>query len=147
MEETDGPQAVKMLTEVLSACGPEEHMALISETKEVLNDQLVRTQIDESEMRCPCCGGVDLCRYGRTAAGNQRWQCKGCKAVRCFNATGTVLANTKLSYGQWMLYAECFVDHLPSKLVCEKVGVCMKTAWFMRIRTLEALYNNLRHSR
>jgi transposase-like protein len=143
MEEANVTRTVEMLAEVLSSCSPDDRIALISVIKGVLNDQLVRTQIDECEMKCSRCGGIEFSRYGKTAAGSQRWQCKHCQAVRCFNSTGTILANTKLTNDQWMTYAECFVDHLPSSRVCERVGVCPKTAWFMRIRALEALYNYL----
>lgn len=143
MEENGHQQIMRMLKGELSNLGPEERISMIAAIRTVLDEQLVRTQIDECEMRCPNCSGSDFIRYGKTAAGTQRWQCKHCQLVQSFNIGGTVMANTKLSYDQWMIYAECFVDHFTSSKVCKKVGVCPKTAWFMRIRTLEALYENL----
>ena len=85
--------------------------------KKVLNERLVRTQIYESEMKCPLCGRMDFIRYGRTARDTLCWQCKHCHAVHSFCSTGMMMANTKLDRDKWMVYAECFVDHLTSSEV------------------------------
>lgn len=131
------------ISSMLSSCGPEDRISLIESLRSILDSEMVRTQIEPLEMRCPACQSFRLIQYGKTHAGTQRYQCKDCGTVRCQIDTGLIMGTTKLSYDQWMAYAECFVDHLPSSRVCEKVKVCPKTAWFMRIRVLEAIFHNL----
>ena len=128
---------------VLEGLTPEDRVALIEKIRAILNSELLRTNYAIPDMACPVCGCTDCIRYGKTKAGTARWQCKACRHVSCHLEKGTLLAFSKLSEDQWMRFAECFVDHIPSKYVAERIGVCTKTAWFMRIRTLEAIYNNL----
>ena len=42
-----------------------------------------------------------------------------------------------------MAYIECLVDHLSSYRVTQRIGVCKKMTWFMRVRTIEALFDKL----
>lgn len=128
---------------VLTGLSPEDRMTLIQKIRAILDSELLRSNYDIPDMACPICGCTECIRYGRTRAGTPRWQCKSCHHVSCHVETGSVLAFSKLTEAQWMQYAECFVDHISSKLVAERIGVCTKTAWFMRIRTLEAIHNNL----
>ena len=82
MEENGHQQIMRMLKGELSNLVPEERISMIAAIRTVLDEQLVRTQIDECEMRCPNCSGSDFIRYGKTAAGTQRWQCKHCQQVQ-----------------------------------------------------------------
>ena len=42
-----------------------------------------------------------------------------------------------------MDYAICFVDDLTCDEVAERIHVCHKTAWFMRLRTMQAIFPKL----
>ena len=50
-----------------------------------------------------------------------------------------IFSTTKLDRSAWMRFAECHVDMLPLRESAEKCGVCLKTAFFMRHRLLEAM--------
>ena len=53
------------------------------------------------------------------------------------------MKNTKLPLEKWMAFTPAFIDGLSCDKTAERVEVTHKTAWFMRIRVLEALYRNL----
>lgn len=142
METIEGTieRAVK---EAIRACPIQEREGLIESVRSVLDSELLQTHFQFPDGICPVCRGTDCIRYGRSKLGAQRWKCKRCGRVHNSGGTGTILSRTKLDHETWMRYAECFVDRLSDARVSERLGVCNKTAWFMRIRTLEALYRNL----
>ena len=141
--EGDIGKVEEVVKSLLSGLTSEQRVTMIQSIQSILNSELIRTNYEIPDMTCPVCGSTECIRYGTTRIGTPRWQCKACHHVRCHIETGRILANSKLTKDQWMRYAECFVDHIPSKLVAQRIGVCTKTAWFMRLRTLEAIYNNL----
>lgn len=143
MDSISSERIEESIRDMLSSCGPEDRIALIETIRSIIDSEMVKTEIEPPEMRCPVCGGSSLIRYGKTNAGTQRYQCKDCGKVHCQIDVGSILGNTKLSYDKWEKYAECFVDHLTCSRVCEKLGICPKTSWFMRARVLEALYSYL----
>jgi anthranilate synthase/aminodeoxychorismate synthase-like glutamine amidotransferase len=68
--------------------------------------------------------------------------CLGHQAIcEVFGAIVTYASH--LMHGKWMAFAECFIDGLSCKRTAEKIHVTPRTAWFMRVRTLEALQKNL----
>ena len=134
---------VEDITSLLSVSDADERIRMIEELKGVLQRELMRTHFDVPEMSCPACGCAECIRYGKTKAGTPRWKCKGCGSVRCHIDTGSILVNTKLDEGKWMDYAMCFVDGLTCDEVARRIGVCHKTAWFMRLRTMQAVFPNL----
>ena len=133
----------RAVEEKLSEYAPEERVQVIEAIRAILDKALFEASVDIPDMACPACGCTECIRYGTTRKGTPRWQCRSCGKVRCHVETGTLMANTKLDRDVWMAYAECFVDHLSSYKVAKRIGVTKKTAWFMRIRTLEALFENL----
>lgn len=143
MSSGDCSVTKRMLAGTLLFHSLEERLEMISVIKELLDAQLTRTQTNLNVMKCSNCGNSDFIKYGKTARGTQRWQCTGCKTVRCFKNTNGTVTNTRLSYDQWMLYAECFVDQLTISETCKKIGVCPKTVKYMRTRTLEVLKSDL----
>lgn len=143
MAEVTKESVVEDITRLLSATDAESRLAMIDELKSILQRELIRTHIDVPEMRCPVCGCTECIRYGTTAAGTQRWQCRSCGAVRCHRDTGSILAYTKLEDSVWMDFATCFVDRLTCDEVAERIGVCHKTAWFMRLRVMQGIFPNL----
>ena len=52
-------------------------------------------------------------------------------------------ASTRLDQAVWRRYVPLFIDHVPGRRVAEKLGVSTQTAWFMRVRMLEALSPHL----
>lgn len=126
--EKDIGRVEEFVKTLLSGLTSEQRLEMIQSIQSVLNTELLRTDYEIPEMACPVYGSTECIRYGKTRAGTTRWQCKACHHVRCRIGTGRILANTKLTEDQWMRYAECFVDHFPSRLVAERMGVCMKTA-------------------
>lgn len=88
--------------------------------------------------RCPRCGSVAIVKKGKSRNGEQRYLCRGCG--RTFSgSTGRVLGTSKLPRETWMAYAECFVLMLPLRECATRCGVCLKTAWTMRLRLIECL--------
>lgn len=115
----------------------------ISAIRDILDRELFDCCSEDLDPACPACGCEDYVRNGHTAAGTQRYRCSRCGKTFAFRDVGRILLNTKLPHETWMRYAECFVDGLTCPKVAIRLGVTPKTAWFMRIRTLEALSKNL----
>lgn len=143
MEEVTQKTVTRDITRLLSDKDKEERLRLIGELRMILQHELMRTHIDVPDMACPSCGCAECIRYGKTKAGTPRYQCKQCGAVRCHVDTGSILATTKLDESVWMEFATCFVDRLTCDEIAERLGVCHKTAWFMRLRVLQGLFPNL----
>lgn len=133
----------KAVEDAIRSCPVEDREAMIASLRSVLDSELMKACFEAPECGCTRCGSTDCIRYGKSKLGSQRWMCRSCGHVHNESATGTVLSRTKLDYDVWMRYAECFVDGLSDRKVADRLGVTNKTAWFMRIRTLEALHNNL----
>ena len=92
---------------------------------------------------CPVCGSDDAVKCGTTSSGTQRWKCRACGSVRCGTPEGRILSNTKLPRSTWMSFIPLFLARLSCDKVAAILGVCHKTAWFMRVRLLEAVYDIL----
>ena len=131
---------VDNLRKYLRTMKPEERYDLIIRIQSILEREIVDTSETISDFVCPKCGGKEFIHYGKTAKGTERFQCTVCGNVRCHCKEGNIMTYTKLDADVWMHYAECFVDHISCRKVADRLGVTKKTAWFMRIRTLEALY-------
>lgn len=93
---------------------------------------------DDPDRACPWCGSPHYVKRGRDGCGRQRFLCRGC-ARTFIDATMRIFSTTKLDRSAWMRFAECHVDMLPLRESAEKCGVCLKTAFFMRHRLLEAM--------
>lgn len=88
--------------------------------------------------RCPRCGSTAVVKKGKSRNGDQRYLCRGCG--RTFSgSTDRVLGRSRLPRETWMAYAECFVLMLPLRECAARCGVCLKTAWTMRLRLIECL--------
>ena len=91
---------------------------------------------------CPHCGSPYRTKRGFDQRGNQRYLCKGC--ARTFTARSRrIFSTTKLPRETWMRFIQCHVDVLPLRESAERCGVCLKTAFFMRHRLLEAVRKTL----
>ena len=116
--------------------------ALVAMLRERLLPDVTEAQVASGELRCPVCGSRELVRNGHTRKNTQRWACKDCGRTRCAEA-GPIMLHTKLPYKTWHEYIPLFVDHVSSPKVAQRLHVQQRTAWFMRIRVLEALFKNL----
>ena len=88
--------------------------------------------------RCPRCGCAHVVSKGRDRDGGRRWLCRGCG--RTFSAkTGRVLALSKLGAGAWSAFVEGMVEGLPLRGLARACGVCLKTAWYMRMRVCSVM--------
>lgn len=88
--------------------------------------------------RCPRCGSTAVVKKGKSKNGDRRYLCRGC--ARTFSgSTGRVLGRSRLPRETWMAYAECFALMLPLRECAARCGVCLKTAWTMRLRLIECL--------
>lgn len=116
---------------------------LIRTISDVIKRQMFASNDEGSKTACPFCGSLNRRKYGLNSAGTQRFQCKDCEHVFVNKPTGSIIFFTKLPFEKWQEFAECFVDGLSCARIAEKIEVTPRTAWFMRIRTLEALKENL----
>lgn len=136
-------EVVRQRTEELIHCYEEKDRSeVINIVQGVLHKELFNLNSGHMDCQCPNCESKKLIKYG-IRNGNQRYQCKGCGHVFSFTERGDIMRFTKLSEDKWMQFAECFVDRLSCDRTADKIGVTHKTAWFMRVRTLEALFKNL----
>lgn len=130
----------QQLSAFLSGLSKDDRCEVAKKLIEVINRELLAAEYSEEAFRCPACQGTEFWKYGRTAAGTSRFKCKCCGKVRCDIRTGNILGNTKLDPSVWKAYVPLFIDHVPSKRVSKEIGVSMQTAWFMRVRLLEAVF-------
>lgn len=135
-------RAVREVEEVLAQAGTDEARTMA----DALRRALLRAEFDAAQddghavpaccPRCGCVGGV--VRRGHDRDGAQRWYCKDCG--RSFGRkTGKVAGMSKLPPETWMAYVGCFCDRLTLRECAERVGVSLKTSFFMRHRLLEVL--------
>lgn len=102
----------------------------------IATDQVGKAIADKEEhvSSCPHCGSVEFTKYGTTARGQQRYQCKGC--TRTFNSlTGTPLARLRMQ-DKWHQYSNGMWLTTKLRSAAKKLGINLKTAWLWRHRML-----------
>lgn len=125
---------------------PEDRRRAITSLQAILDSELLglaQEGMDPNEIEtCPYCGSPYRTKRGFDQYGNQRYLCKGC--ARTFTARSRkIFSTTKLPRETWMRFIQCHVDVLPLRESAERCGVCLKTAFFMRHRLLEAIRKTL----
>ena len=138
-----GAEIEELIAEAFNGLMPEQKYELGSRLCDFIDRELLKCAADDIKYRCSVCGGASFVKCGHTAAGTQRFKCRGCGSIRCHLRTGSVLVNTKLDLAVWKRYIPLFIDHVPCRRVAESLGVSAQTAWFMRVRMLEALFPHL----
>ena len=127
----------------LSALTRAERMAAVDALHSMIERERFALAVEGAgKVACRECGSVTVVKRGKTAAGTQRYLCRDCGKTFTLNA-GSVFARSKLPAEAWMRFAECFVDGLPLRECADKCDVGLKTAFFMRHRVLESLFENL----
>ena len=120
--------------------GLDEKRRLVDELRAAIAEDLAGGSGEPGE--CPRCGCASFVRKGRGRRGEQRWLCRGCG--RTFSAgTRSVLARSRLDAGTWARFASCAVARLSLRDTAAELGVCLSTAWFMRMRACEVMRSRL----
>lgn len=91
---------------------------------------------------CPRCGYTGLVKKGHNADGAQRWMCKSCGATFCAG-TMSLIGQSKLPPETWARFAWCLVARKSLRECARDCGVCLRTAWYMRIRACEVMSRSL----
>lgn len=125
-----------MIAQFASQLALSEKLSLVAHLKSIIADELAGAP--GAPEHCPHCGCREFVRRGKDGHGSQRWLCRGCG--RSFTAKSKgILATSKLDADAWMEFAVCMADMLDLRTTAERIGVCLKTAWFMRHRVCEAM--------
>ena len=115
-----------------------EKFQLMEYLKFLVNEEV--ENLEGGVCECYKCNSHQIVKLG-TYDNMQRYRCKNCNTS--FTAKSkSIFATTKLEKEKWLNYIECFVDCLSLRRCAEKVGVCLKTSYFMRHRILECLKKN-----
>lgn len=129
---------VKDIKAKISELTKEEKCDLLDFLKITINNEFDNYESEVCE--CYKCHSHRIVKLG-TYNDMQRYRCKDC-FVSFTSKSKSIFATTKLEKEVWLKYIECFVDCLPLRKCAEKVGVCLKTAYFMRHRIIECLKKN-----
>ena len=116
----------------------QEKLELLKYLKTIVNNEFNASE--NNLCQCSNCNSYEIVKYG-TYNGIQRYRCKKC-LITFTSKTKTIFSTTKLEKDKWLKYIECFVDCLSLRRSAEKVGVCLKTSYFMRHRIIECLKSN-----
>lgn len=118
----------------------EQKEELVAELKVAIFGEMAAAGAEPA--RCPRCGHAHVVSKGRGRDGSRRWLCRGCG--RTFSAkTDGVLALSKLGAGAWTSFLEGMVEGLPLRRLAQGCGVCLKTAWHVRMRACSVMESRL----
>lgn len=106
-------------------------------------DLFLSLREDAEPGACPRCGCAHVVRKGRGPDRSQRWLCRGCGRTFCAK-TMSVVGMSKLPASKWERAASLVVARATVSRMQAELGVCRATAWFMRMRILEAMRARLR---
>ena len=115
-----------------------EKKELLDYLKLIINNEF--ENYENEVFKCSNCGSHQIAKHG-TYNNLQRYRCKKCLTTFT-SKTKTIFSTTKLEKDKWLKYIEYFIDGLSLRRCAEKVGVCLKTSYFMRHRILECLKKN-----
>lgn len=88
--------------------------------------------------KCPRCKSKNVVKNGHDKNRVQNYKCKDCK--KKFNScTGTVVARTKLTYEQLVIFFECMNDKLSIKKTASKMKVNKNTVFLLRHKVLDGI--------
>lgn len=80
---------------------------------------------------CPHCGNTQRIRYGKTAAGEQRYRCRACG--RTYLASGsTPWGRSRKDQAVWKRYAECLLRGSTLRNSAKECGISVPTAFQWR---------------
>ncbi|MEG2792994.1 MAG: IS1595 family transposase [Bacilli bacterium] len=126
------------IKEIISELTNDEKQELLNYIKLIINNEF--DNFDENVCECYKCHSREIVKLGKYN-GMQRYRCNKC-SVSFTAKSRTIFATTKLKKEVWLKYIESFIDCLSLRRCAEKVGVGLKTSYFMRHRILECLKQN-----
>lgn len=119
---------------------PSERREALASLQGIIDAEFFKLAEEEAgrpDVACPHCGSLDFVKRGKDSLDKQRYKCRDCG--RSFGGSAwKIFGTTKLTRETWMRFAECHIDRLSLRDSAERCGVCLKTAFFMRHRILEA---------
>lgn len=87
---------------------------------------------------CPKCKSRNIVKNGHDKNKVQTYKCKDCK--KKFNScTGTVIAHTKLTYEQLIIFFECMNNKLSIKKTAAKMKTTQSTVFLLRHKVLDSI--------
>lgn len=87
---------------------------------------------------CPKCKSKNIVKNGHDKNNVQNYKCKDCK--KKFNScTNTVVAHTKLTYEQLVIFFECMNDKLSIKKTAAKMKANKNTVFLLRHKVLDSI--------
>ena len=130
------------LDEIIGELTKEERKILLKKLEEIIIEEFSEeNNADRIVECCPKCGSTEFWKAGKYR-GNQRYKCKKC--LNQFTANSNLIfVTTKLDLSIWLKYMECIVDKLSLRASASKVGVGLKTSYFMRHRILECIKKHI----
>ncbi|WP_404988894.1 IS1595 family transposase [Clostridium culturomicium] len=101
-----------------------------------LNKDFRESRFSKGEV-CPHCQSTYVVKNGKLNE-KQRYLCRDCK--KSFNdLTKSALSCTKLPIDAWLTYAQGMILGLSIRKNAEKIGVCVKTSFYMRHKILDCI--------
>lgn len=101
-----------------------------------INREISESRFANGEV-CVHCGSLCIVKYGKVGD-SQRYRCKDC--MKTFNTlTFSSLSYSKLSLDFWVKYAECMISGYSIRKTAATLGVCVKTAFYMRHKLLDCI--------
>ncbi len=131
-----------IITQLLAGMGIDEKRELFEALRAAIAADLAGWDADERPTCCPRCNYTGVVRKGHNADGTQRWMCKSCGSTFCAR-TMSLVGQSKLPEGTWARFAWCLAARKPLRECAEDCGVCLRTAWYMRVRACEVMSHAL----
>ena len=139
MEQTGDQGLWDRIKGILDSMSNPEKRAAIRQLRDLIDRELISLEMPDAAHKCRNCGGTEFVRNGHTAANTQRFKCKCCGLTQSFSSIGSVLGCTKLGIEKWHGFTECFVNCYTCQQTADKLDVGLETAWYMRIRLMDAV--------
>lgn len=131
-----------IIAELVAGMSLGEKRELFEALRAAIAEDLAGWDADERPTCCPRCGSARVVRKGRNADGTQRWRCGACGSTFCAR-TMSLLGQSKLAPATWARFAWCLVARKSLRECAADCGVCLRTAWYMRVRACEVMSRRL----
>lgn len=119
-------EAIEKLTDALT----------IVQKRKNTNSKFINKIKDKNE--CPYCQSQNIVKNGHDKNKVQTYRCKDC--TRKFNAcVNTLVAHSKLTYEQMIIFFECMNDKLSIHKTAAKMGVNKNTVFLLRHKVLDTI--------
>ena len=93
---------------------------------------------EKEKITCPCCQSKRIIKNGHDKNKIQTYYCKDC-SKKFSSCTNTLLAHTKLTYEQLVIFFECMTDKLSIKKTAAKMECNKNTVFLLRHKVLDSI--------